>query len=79
MNTMNKNNRNSSALKLEKDLIRFEQNKNFASSKSNSHHQSDPQAPLLPRYGWQDQQAFAKTIMKAKRLLDIAEITAYLD
>ena len=48
-------------------------------NRENLNHHSDSQAPLLPRYGWQDQQAFVKTIIKAKRLLDIAEITAYLD
>jgi hypothetical protein len=38
----------------------------------------DSQSPLLPRTGWQDRQAFLKIIVKTKRTLDLAEITALL-
>jgi hypothetical protein len=34
---------------------------------------------LLPRQGWQNQQALIKAIAKAKRALDIAEISNFLD
>ena len=34
---------------------------------------------VLPRRGWQDKQALLKVIMKAKRALDIAEISHLLD
>ncbi|WP_392533424.1 hypothetical protein [Nostoc sp. C117] len=34
--------------------------------------------PLLPRSGWQDQQAFLKAIIRAKQALDMAELTAIL-
>ncbi|MHC5610574.1 MAG: hypothetical protein ACYTXA_06030 [Nostoc sp.] len=34
--------------------------------------------PLLPRSGWQDEQAFLKAIIRAKQALDMAELTALL-
>ncbi|MCF2147145.1 hypothetical protein IQ276_011940 [Desmonostoc muscorum LEGE 12446] len=34
--------------------------------------------PLLPRSGWQDEQAFLKAIIRAKQALDMAELTAIL-
>ena len=34
---------------------------------------------ILPRQGWQDKQAFLKAIIKAKRTLDIAEISNLLN
>ena len=33
---------------------------------------------ILPRQGWQDKQAFIKAVIKAKRALDIAEISNLL-
>ncbi|WP_166482410.1 hypothetical protein [Scytonema sp. UIC 10036] len=36
------------------------------------------QPPLLPRSAWQNQQAFYRVIIKAKKALDIAEISALL-
>lgn len=41
--------------------------------------QVDAQFPLLPRSSWQDQQAFLRVLIRAKRSLDIAEINAYFD
>lgn len=34
--------------------------------------------PLLPRSAWQDRQALVKVLIRAKKSLDIAEITAFL-
>ena len=34
---------------------------------------------VLPRQGWQDKQVFLKAVIKAKRALDIAEISKLLD
>ena len=34
---------------------------------------------ILPRQGWQNKQAFLKAIIKAKRTLDIAEVSNFLD
>lgn len=34
--------------------------------------------PLLPRSGWQDEQAFLRAIIRAKQALDMAELTALL-
>jgi hypothetical protein len=34
--------------------------------------------PLLPRSGWQDEQAFLKAVIRAKQALDMAELTAIL-
>ncbi|MBD2511519.1 hypothetical protein H6G91_30475 [Nostoc muscorum FACHB-395] len=34
--------------------------------------------PLLPRSGWQDEQAFLRAIIRAKQALDMAELTAIL-
>ncbi|MEO0014384.1 MAG: hypothetical protein RLZZ535_2773 [Cyanobacteriota bacterium] len=34
---------------------------------------------VLPRQGWQDKQAFVQTVIKAKRALDIAEISHLLN
>ena len=33
---------------------------------------------ILPRQGWQDKRAFAKAVIKAKKALDIAEISHLL-
>jgi hypothetical protein len=46
---------------------------------SNSEERFNVQFPVLPRYGWQDQKAFFKALIKAKRSLDIAEISALLN
>jgi hypothetical protein len=51
---------------------------NFELSKDSVNDELDSQHPLLPRTGWQDRQAFFKALVKAKRSLDIAEITALL-
>ncbi|QLE53213.1 hypothetical protein FD724_35355 (plasmid) [Nostoc sp. C057] len=34
--------------------------------------------PLLPRSGWQDEQAFLRAIIRAKQALDMAELTVIL-
>jgi hypothetical protein len=34
--------------------------------------------PLLPRSGWQDEQAFLRAVIRAKQALDMAELTAIL-
>lgn len=34
---------------------------------------------ILPRQGWQDREAWIKAVIKAKRALDIAEISILLD
>ena len=34
---------------------------------------------ILPRRGWQDKKSLLKVIIKAKRSLDIAEISHFLD
>jgi hypothetical protein len=34
--------------------------------------------PLLPRSGWQDEQAFLKAVIRAKQALDMAELTALI-
>ena len=47
--------------------------------KENSLKSSDLSSQLLPRQGWQNKQAFLKAIIKAKRSLDIAEISQLLD
>lgn len=39
----------------------------------------DLSSQLLPRQGWQNKQAFFKAIIKAKRTLDIAEISNLLN
>lgn len=43
-------------------------------SKDNSNSQF-----VLPRQGWQDKQALLKALIKAKRALDIAEISNFLN
>jgi len=40
---------------------------------------SYPQSPLLPRSAWRNQQAFYQVLLRTKRLLDIAEMSAFLD
>ena len=45
----------------------------------NSSKSSDLSSQLLPRQGWQNKQDFIKAIIKAKRTLDIAEISSILD
>ena len=47
--------------------------------KENSLKSSDLSSQLLPRQGWQNKQAFFKAIIRAKRSLDIAEISQLLD
>jgi hypothetical protein len=37
------------------------------------------QFPLLPRSAWQDRRAFLRVLIKAKRALDLAEISALVD
>ena len=39
---------------------------------------SSESALILPRQGWQNKRAFAQAIVKAKKALDIAEITHLL-
>ena len=63
------------SLALEKESLPYEGTDNFESWKS----VSDAQSPLLPRSGWQNRRAFLSVLIKAKRSLDIAEITAFLD
>jgi hypothetical protein len=41
--------------------------------------QTISQFPLLPRSAWQDRRAFLKVLIKAKRALDLAEISAFVD
>ncbi len=43
---------------------------------TNSEEGFNVQFPVLPRYGWQDQKALKKALIKAKISLDIAEISA---
>jgi hypothetical protein len=74
MNTMSETTGDSPAL--EKDSVHSEKNDNFESKTSNSDDQLNTQSPLLPRSGWQNQQAFLRVLIKAKRSLDIAEIAA---
>ncbi|MBD1930051.1 hypothetical protein H6F74_28050 [Trichocoleus sp. FACHB-90] len=66
------------SLALEKDSLPYERTDSSESSGSGSDSQMDPQAPLLPRSGWQNQRAFLSVLIRAKRSLDIAEITATL-
>jgi hypothetical protein len=33
---------------------------------------------ILPRQGWQDKQAFVRAVIKAKKALDIAEISSII-
>jgi hypothetical protein len=39
---------------------------------------SSQPSPLLPRSGWQNEQALLKQLVKAKQALDAAELTAAL-
>ncbi|MEH1870149.1 hypothetical protein [Nostoc sp.] len=41
--------------------------------------QHNVESPLLPRSGWQNRRAFLSALIKAKRSLDIAEITSFLE
>ncbi len=66
------------SLALHNDSLPYERTDNFESSESGSDSQIDPQSPLLPRSGWQNQQAFLRVLIRAKKSLDIAEITATL-
>lgn len=77
INTMNETTGDS--LALEKDSVPYKGTNNFESLGSGSDSQIDAQAPLLPRSGWQNQRAFLSVLIRAKRSLDIAEITAFLD
>ena len=53
--------------------MKYKQTKDFT-QEDNSNSQF-----VLPRQGWQDKQAFVKAIIKAKRALDIAEISNFLN
>jgi hypothetical protein len=50
---------------------------NLKVSNQNQQNNSNSQF-VLPRQGWQDKQAFVKAVIKAKRALDIAEISNLL-
>ena len=45
----------------------------------NSLDQKNSSKIVLPRQGWQDKQALVKAIIKAKRALDLAEVSYFLD
>lgn len=66
------------SLALEKDLLPYAETDNCKLSGTGLESQMDAQAPLLPRSGWQNRRAFLSVLIRAKRSLDIAEITATL-
>jgi hypothetical protein len=72
------NQTNSNSLFVEQNSVFSQKTNNFESSNRNSNNKLDPQPSLLPRSGWQDRQAFLKTLIKTKRALELAEITAFL-
>jgi hypothetical protein len=41
--------------------------------------ENDSQPLILPRSGWQDRRAFVKALMKTKRALELAEISALIE
>jgi hypothetical protein len=47
-------------------------------SKDSANNELNSQSLLLPRTGWQDRQAYFRVLVKTKRALDLAEITALL-
>jgi len=64
-------------LAVEKDSVSYKESDALESSKSLDN-QQNAQSPLLPRSGWQNRRAVLSTLIKAKRSLDIAEITSLL-
>ncbi len=69
MNLINQGDKRILAVNKDSNLESFNQNQ-----KNNSNSLS-----ILPRQGWQDKQAFVQTVIKAKRALDIAEISNLLN
>jgi hypothetical protein len=62
----------------EEHIFTLNKDSNLESFNQNSQNDSNSQS-ILPRQGWQDKQAFVQTVIKAKRALDIAEISNLLN
>jgi hypothetical protein len=57
----------------------FTLNKDSNLESFNQNHQNNLDLQfILPRQGWQDKQAFVRAVIKAKKALDIAEISNLL-
>ncbi|MEH2326474.1 MAG: hypothetical protein V7K32_23515 [Nostoc sp.] len=65
-------------LAVENDSVSYTESDDLELSKSLDN-QHNAQSPLLPRSGWQNRRAFLTALIKAKRSLDIAEITSFLE
>lgn len=55
-----------------------ETNKNLFTVQAEIAEEQITSQPLLPRFAWEDEQAFLKVIIRAKQALDMEELTTIL-